>query len=347
MSLIGTIFKRSRVLAGEVVAVRASPLPLSAMLRSGFAVGACFLAFVLDGRPEAAVIAAVFTNLLCLADRALTLRGRLWVQIVGATLSASAGAVGTLIAGNDPLILVTTFAFALFAGFVHGTLPGVEALPRYAIVCFIAAAYLPLGGADTLVAVAVGSASAIAAVGIDDYLRNGRRGARIARINAAVSYPGPRFSIAYGAASVCGLAIGLFWGQSRPYWVTITTLVVMQPDRRASMVRALQRFIGTLLGVVMAFGVTQVLPVSIRTDGLMVLAVVLPFVWPLGFERNYGLGVAILSFWVLLLIDFALPPTDLVVPVFLARLSDTAIGCAVALAGGLVVFETREAEATA
>jgi hypothetical protein len=347
MNLIGTIFKRSWVLAGDVFAVRHGPVPVAAMLRGGFAVDASFLTFVLAGHSEAAVIAAVFTNLLCLADRALTLSGRLWVQIVGATLMAAGGAVGTLINGNDPLILVTTFAFALFAGFVHGTLPGVEAVPRFAIVCFIAASYLPLNSPGTLAAVLAGSAYAIAAVRIDDYLRNGRRGARIARINAAVSYPGPRFSIAYGAAAVCGLAIGLFWGQSRPYWVTITTLVVMQPDRRASMVRALQRFIGTILGVVLASVVARALPLPIRADGLIVFAIVLPFVWPLGFERNYGLGVAILSFWVLLLIDFALPPTDLVVPVFLARLSNTAIGCAVALAGGLVVFETREPDVAA
>ena len=313
------------------------------MIRNGCAIGAGFLTFVLLGQLEAAVICAVFTNFLCLTDRAHSLASRLWVQGVGAILCVALGGIGSLIAGNDPLILVTTFAFALFAGFVHGTLPGVEAIPRYALITFVAAAYLPVGNGGTLAAVLVATAFSIAAVRIDDHIRHGARGIRIARINATVSYPGPRFSVTYGAAAVCGLGIGLLWGQARPYWVTITTLLVMQPDRRANTVRVLQRFTGTILGVVMAFLINQAVPVALRPAALLTLAVVLPFLWPLGFERNYGLGVALLSAWVLILINFALPEGERVIPVFLTRLSDTAIGCAVALAGSFVVYETGDA----
>jgi hypothetical protein len=327
------------LLVREVGAVRDGPVPQAGMLRSGFVIGAGFLVFVLMGQFEAAVICAVFTNFLCLTDRAHSLRSRLWVQGVGAVLSIGAGAVGSLIVGNDPLILVATFAFALFAGFVHGTLPGVEAIPRYAIVCFVAAAYLPVSNGRTLAAVLVGTAFAIIGVRIDDHIRHGARGIRIARINATVRYPGPGFSVTYGAAAVCGLAIGLFWGQARPYWVTITTLLVMQPDRRANTVRVLQRFIGTILGVVGAFVVTLTIPTAARPTVFVTMALLLPFLWPLGFERNYGFGVALLSLWVLLLINFALPAGEMVVPVFLTRLSDTAIGCAVALAGSFVIYE--------
>ena len=341
MSLFGTTGSRLGALAVDVGGLRQSPVPRSGMLRNGIAIGAGFGTFVLLGQVEAAVVCALFTNFLCLSDRARTLRARLWVQATGAVLFGAAGAVGGLIAGNDPLILVTTFALALFAGFVHGTLPGVEAIPRYAIACLIAAAYLPVKD-GTLVAVLVATAFAILAVRIDHHIRHGARGLRIARINATVSYPGPRFSIVYGLAAVCGLAIGLLWGQARPYWVTITTLLVMQPDRRANTVRVLQRFIGTILGVVLAFLVTQVVPTPLERAAYLVLAVVLPFLWPLGFERNYGLGVAILCAWVLLLINFALPSVDVAIPVFLARLSDTAIGCAVALAGSFVVYESGE-----
>ena len=338
-----SIGSRFTAFAREIGAVRYGPLPRSAMLRNGCAIGAGFLTFIALGFPEAAVTCALFTNFLCLTDRAPSLRARLWVQAVGATLSITFGAIGTLITGNDPLILVTTFALALFAGFIHGTRPGVEAIPRYALSCFVAAAFIPVGSLGVLAALLVAAAFSIIAIRLDDYIRHGRRGIRIARANSAVRYPGPRFSIVYGICAVCGLGIGLLWNQTRPYWVTITTLLVMQPDRHANTVRVVQRFAGTIVGVVLAFGVTQSVPEPMRAAASIVLGVALPFVWPLGFDRNYGVGIAIIGAWVLVLINFALPSTEEVIPVFLARLSDTAIGCAVALAGSLVVYETQDA----
>ena len=309
------------------------------MLRSGGAIGIGFVVFLAMGEIEAAVVCAIFTNFLVLVDKANDRGTRIWVQILGAVLFTICGAIGTLVAGNDPLILLTTFAIALFAGFVHGTTPGVEALPRFSLCCFVVCAFLPIGQPNILGPIAFGTMLATGAVLIDDYLRHGRRGLRIARIRAAMSYPGPRFSIVFGAAAVCGLAIGLLWNQARPYWVTITTLLVMQPDRRANTVRVMQRFLGTILGVILAFLVVQALPAIARADGLLVPIVVLPFLWPLGYDRNYGVGVAILSTWVLILIDTALPPGELITPLFFARLSDTAIGCAVALAGSFVVYD--------
>ncbi|MDR3461962.1 MAG: FUSC family protein [Beijerinckiaceae bacterium] len=343
-----TAFKDLRTravhLAREACDWRSGAFPVSGVLRGGFTVGASFLAFRLLGRVDGAVIAALFTNLLCLADRARSLRPRLWVMGTGALLSACAGATGASIAGNHPVILLVVFALAAFAGFIHGTLPGVEAIPRNAIVCFIAAAYLPIDLPETLVPLVTGTAFAMIAVWIDHSIRHDVRSPRIARANEAVVYPGPRFSIAYGTAAASALGIGLISGQSRPYWITITTLLVMQPDRRANMVRVIQRFVGTILGVLLAFAIVKAVPDAMRPTVLLGLALGLPFLWPFGFDRNYGFGVALLSLWILLLIDLASPPSDIVVPLFFARLSDTAIGCAVALCGSLFVFETRDAQ---
>jgi hypothetical protein len=342
MKAFHAMHSRTKLLALEVCQWQPGPLPRAAMLRGGFAVSASFVIFCLFGEIEAAVVSALFTNLLCLNDKAKTLRARLWVMGTGAFLSACAAATGTLIAGNDAVILLTVFALASFAGFVHGTLPGVEAIPRYAIVCLVAAAYLPVGSAASLVPIIAATGFAIVGVLIDHRIRHGARSPRIDRANAAVTYPGPRFSIAYGTAAVCALGIGLVSAQTRPYWATITTLLVMQPDRRANMVRVIQRLGGTILGVVLAFAIVHSLPTSMRPFVLFALAIGLPFLWPYGFDKNYGMGVALLSLWILLLIDIVVPPEDLAVPLFFARLADTAIGCAVALGGSLFVFETRD-----
>ncbi len=331
---------RLAAFARAVVALRSSAPPRAAMLRSGAAIGVGFIGFLALGSPEQAVVCAFFTNFLCLADKATDLPTRVWVQLLGAVLCIGAGAIGILVAGNPPMILLTTFVVALFAGFVHGTAPGVEAIPRYALICLVVSAFLPVGTMPILLALAAGTAVSLATVVLDDHIRHGRRGIRIARMRAAVVYPGPRFSLVYGLATVAGLGLGLALIATRPYWVALTTILVMQPDRRANTIRAVQRFLGTLAGVVAAFLVVLIAPTAARSQTLLLLAVVLPFVWPLGFERNYAFGVAILSMWVLVLIDTALPPGEIAGPLFLARLSNTSIGCALALAGSFVVYET-------
>ncbi len=330
---------RAGNVARAIGKLNSGPIPRAAMLRSGGAVGVGFVGLLAFGDLEAASLCAVFVNLLCFADKASDLRTRLLVQLTEALLSTLAGLIGTILAGNDIMIMAATLAFAVGAGLVHGSLPGVESVPRFALVCFIVAAFVPVAQVGTLWVVGWGTLLGLATVALDHYVRHGRRGRLVEKYRGVVRYPGPRFSLIYGIAAVCGLAMGLRWEQTRPYWVTVTTLFVMQPDRRANTVRVLQRFLGTLLGVILAFVLVKLLPSAHRTQGMLGLIVILPFVWPLGFDRNYAVGVAILSAWVLILLDASLPPSSLIPPLFLARLSDTAIGCAIALVGSFVVYE--------
>ena len=312
------------------------------MLRSGCAIAAGFTLFLALGRLEAAVLCAFFTNFLCLADRASTLTARVRVQVVGGVLFAALGGLGLATAGYEAALLALVFAVASLAGFVHGTMPGLEALPRFGLCCLVVTAFLPIDAGTGLAAGALGTGIAVATVLIDHAIRSGRRGAYIAEVNASAGRPGPRFSLIYGGAAVIGLIVGIAWGGLRPYWVTITVLLVMQPDRRANTVRVVQRFLGTIAGVIFAFVAVRILPDAARPIGLLTLVLTLPFLWPLGFERNYGLGTTVLSAWVLILIDTALPSADLVTALFRARLSDTAIGCAIALAGSVALFEVRK-----
>jgi len=118
----------------------------------------------------------------------------------------------------------------------------------------------------------------------------------------------------------------------------------MQPDRRAATLRVLQRFGGTTGGVVVAYSVATLTPAFMRDQILFVSAFTLPFIWPLGFARNYGFGVILISIWILLLLDMALPADETIGALFTARLSDTAAGCALALFGNLLLRETQSLE---
>ena len=70
-------------------------------------------------------------ELLCLADRATTLRTRVAVQAMGGVVFAVLGGLGLALSGNVALVVASVFALAVAAGYVHGTAPGLEALPRF------------------------------------------------------------------------------------------------------------------------------------------------------------------------------------------------------------------------
>ena len=319
-------------LVREVAQITRNPLPRARMIRTGASIGATFGVWALTGHLEEGVLAAIFSNLLLFLDHAGPLRERLAVVALAATVQIAAGGLGLLVAGSDPLIFTATLALALVAGLVHGSVPGVEMIPRNALITFIACAYLPAvavrAGAP---AALVGTAIALVGIAIDYAIRRGVRGPDLAALRDAAVWPSLRFCLVYGATAILGLMLGKVIGTDRPYWITITILVVMQPDRAAGLRRSLQRLVGTLVGVVAGFVLVGLAPDAYRLPFFLVFVIALPFVWPLGFARNYAIGVAILSVWILTLLDLALP-RSLTAELFAARLFDTAIGCALALA---------------
>jgi hypothetical protein len=342
LSFSYSAIRRARVLTAEIVAISHVPWPMAKMLRNGSVIGAGFAGLLLAGKVEGALICAFFTNLMMFVDEPGPLRERLLVLLAAAGASAFCGILGALAAPSNVLVFAGTFCLALCAGVIHGSVRGIDAIPRFATICFVAGAFLPVVNRDSILGVWVGSMCALAGAIIEDLWLRRKRNIADVRPGFSLNYPGLRFSLAYGGAAVCGLALGQAWGDARPYWLTITTLLVMQTDPRTNMFRAFQRFIGTIIGVLAAFSVVFVLPEASRSSVIIALGLVMPFIWPLGYARNYGLGVAILSTWILLLLDLALPPTELISAILAARLSDTTVGCGLALAGA---FNYNEAAA--
>jgi uncharacterized membrane protein YccC len=280
-------------------------------------------------------------------DQAGPLPERLAVVGFGALAAGAAGVLGHLASGAEAAILAGTFALAIAAGLIHGSIPGVEMAPRQALICFVACAYLPQIGPQALLPAAVGAACALGSAALDSLLRHSVSGPRLRQARESASFPGLRFGVCYGLAAVAGLLLAQGIGAERPYWVTITTLVVMQPDHWASVRRALQRFAGTMAGVVLAF----LIAIAAEPAGTMAVLIapvlVLPFVWPLGFARNYAIGVALISTWILLLLDLAWGTPEAARALFVPRLADTALGCMLALVGILAVHLTGKHRATA
>jgi len=305
--------------------------PRARMLRTGLCVGASFAVFLAAGRVELAVPAAIFANLMMFLDQGGVFGERLAVVTLGIAAAGAAGALGLIASGHEAAIIAGVLALAMAAGLVHGWMPGFEMIPRQALICFMGCAYLPI---DTRAgwSVLVGGACVLLGIVLDFLIRGRERHRSFADRRADARFPGLAFGLWYGLAAVFGLVFAEFAGASRGYWVTLTIIVVMQPGSRASMLRALQRLEGTLAGLLFALCVISVTPSAGLTQLRLCLIFVLPFVWPHGFVRNYALGVAILSAWIMVLIDLGLPTGDPFIGLFEARLFDTAFGCVVAMA---------------
>ncbi|NYJ07447.1 FUSC family protein [Petropleomorpha daqingensis] len=118
----------------------------------------------------------------------------------------------------------------------------------------------------------------------------------------------------------------------RPYWVLLTVAIVLKPDFGSVFTRAVQRGVGTVLGVLVGSLLLTVLP---RSPWILVAMAAAAAVLPWARGANFGLFSVFLTPLVILLLDLAVPSgSGLVV----ARLLDTLIGCAIVLVFGYLLW---------
>jgi fusaric acid resistance family protein len=146
------------------------------------------------------------------------------------------------------------------------------------------------------------------------------------------------FALIYAACTTIGFAIGFAMAPTRAIWVSITTLVVMQPDDGRNYRRILERVVGTVVGVLAAFALTVVL----RTpDTLAAAMVVVAALLPQQLRRRYWLQTALIALLVLLAYAAATAAGsdhDSMATLFVARLADVGVGAVLALIGTTIVF---------
>jgi hypothetical protein len=146
------------------------------------------------------------------------------------------------------------------------------------------------------------------------------------------------FALVYAACATLGFAIGYAIAPARAIWVSITTLVVMQPDDARNYRRILERVAGTAVGVLAAFALTLVLP---RPDELAAAMVVVAALLPHQLGRRYWLFTALIALLVLLAYAAATAAGtdhDSMTTLFVARLADVSLGAILALIGTTIVF---------
>jgi uncharacterized membrane protein YccC len=143
-------------------------------------------------------------------------------------------------------------------------------------------------------------------------------------------------------ALVTSVAVMVFWVFPKPfgYWVPLTVTVVLKPYAGMTLARAVQRAVGTVAGILMGLALIPFLPtISLQFSVVIIfffaMMAVLPF--------NYGLAIVFLSAG-LIPFEHLLTP-DARIAIGADRLVATAIGAALALIGGHLLWPTFQRRA--
>ncbi|MBB2745688.1 UNVERIFIED_ORG: hypothetical protein FHR35_005551 [Microbispora rosea subsp. rosea] len=146
---------------------------------------------------------------------------------------------------------------------------------------------------------------------------------------------GVRVAVGSALAGLVSLAVGV----GHPYWAVVTAASVFQANATLSWQRALQRALGSVVGLLVF---TALLPVG-RTGALalVLLTLALQFCTEALMTRNYWLGTVCVTPMALLLTE--LPGYQPAWRLISDRWLDTAVGVAAGLLGCLLVTNRRSA----
>jgi uncharacterized membrane protein YccC len=118
----------------------------------------------------------------------------------------------------------------------------------------------------------------------------------------------------------------------RPYWVLLTVAIVLKPDFGSVFTRAVQRGVGTLLGVLLGSALLAFLP---RSPWLLAAMAVFAAILPWARNASFGLFSVFQTPLIILLLDLVFPGGPGLVG---ARLVDTLIGCGIVLVFGYLLW---------
>lgn len=297
-------------------------------------VGLPFLTGLALNDPAGALLGAMTGLILSFGDDDGPLQRRLILLVYIAGGVAIGGVLGILLHGFAwPIWIV--FALATFAsGWFLGVGKAQTLAARFGAMALVVTSGAPTFHPSEL-GFAVGAVVCLALLRTVDHLVFGPLAQQRPRPRRVPSGGWLRFALAYAAAASVSLAIGVAVDPGRALWVVVTTLVVMQPDARASYVLIVQRIAGTVLGVVAAYAITRFVHLrGVITVLLLGVAALIPH----HLQNRYWLHTALIALLVLLIYDLGTADPRVVAGLLVERLQDVLLGGGIALMGTLIAF---------
>ena len=299
-------------------------------------IGVPLVVGAITGQSQAALPAVVLGMLFGFADSEGPLLSRLRLLALDAGCIV-AGASAGYFARNNPAALWSVFvAMALAVGMAPRAGRELLLTGRHAIMAFMVAAAIPTISLIEL-SYLFGVLLLAAVTRTVDYMIAGRlprqRAAPLQMPSGRGSWL--RFAIAFAGAATAALWLGETLDPIHTIWVVTTTLVVMQPDARASYRRIVERIAGTFAGVFIAWKITMGFhSVPVICAAILIVAPLIPH----HLANRYWLHTALIALLVLLAYDFAELDTQGISKLLPERVIDMLLGCATALVGTAVAF---------
>jgi uncharacterized membrane protein YccC len=299
-------------------------------------IGTPIILGAIRGEPRAALLGAVTGMMMSFADNDGTLPGRLRLLFAVAATMAAGAAAGHWLRDNPllwPIFMAVSFTVGLSARAGREPL----LMSRDGAVAFAIAAGIPAIEIHEVWYV-TGALLLNAAARSIDHLLAGPLPLVAAGPQPQMP-PGPggwlRFALAYASAATASLWIGLWHDPIHTIWIVTTTLLVMQPDARASFRRILERIGGTLLGLAAAWAITMLThsPVAICAAILVVAPLI-----PHHLAKRYWLHTGLIALMILLAYDLIVLNAGGIAGLLGERLQDMLIGCGLAASGTAAAF---------
>jgi uncharacterized membrane protein YccC len=139
------------------------------------------------------------------------------------------------------------------------------------------------------------------------------------------------FSLIYAITSVFSFLFSKYIKIEKAYWVTGTVLIVMLPDAYPSYYKSFQRFIGTVLGVVVASICLAIINTPIA---IILFVTAFAFLSPLGMMKNYWIGNLFIAALILFFLEANSTPPS-VFHLSILRSYAIGLGCVI---GALSVY---------
>ena len=295
----------------------------------------------LQGHLGIAIFGSLIGFLMVLNDHMGNLGHRLLVLTLTFLIMMAGLLLGTFAAENKMFLVPILLVLSYWLGLMGGQGAELERAVLFAVFMFLASAYTPAVGKFLSLGILyslIGFACVIGGLFLAMILRRHvpnpyARLRKTFKDSLASERERHFYALAYCIAVLVTLFITEYFKIDHGYWAIGTVLLILRPDSTLSIYRAIQRFGGTLIGVLLAAPIIMTIhsfPIALA------LIALLAFISPAALARSYGLGSIFLVVMILLLLDLpTLEHGNLQYSVI--RLESTGIGCGLALIGVLLI----------
>ncbi|KZX22360.1 FUSC family protein [Rathayibacter tanaceti] len=310
-------------------------------VRAGMSIAAPLVALWAADRTDLALY-ATFGAFTALYGRQHTHRPRLGMQLSAAAFLVASVTIGSAVALSPqrewliiPVVVAVTVAAAYLSDALHWHPPG----PLFPVFAVTACASVPTEPARIPLAFALAAGSAAFALLV------GASGSALPRarrltptpwrtsFRAAATRPATRSAmLRFGSVVLLAGTIPTATGLGHPYWAMVSAVAAVSGvDAGARLVRAGQRMLGTVVGVLIAAGL---LALPLPPLAVIVVVVLLQMTAELFVGRNYGLTLAFVTPLAILMVELAHRTDELVL--LRDRALETALGVLVGVASTLI-----------